>query len=105
MKKDNPGSTARAIYMYFRVAFAIALLTAVGAGLLLAENGTRQINGTEPDIAVLSSRDRQVELLFPQSETTLQFRLPQYSMLVDFIPPPLGNVVWFVRAAVEALSQ
>ncbi|MDR3344630.1 MAG: hypothetical protein LBT21_03435 [Oscillospiraceae bacterium] len=106
MTNDKPNSTARAVRVYFRAAFVIALLTAVGVGMLLAEEGTRRVDGAgSQNMAVLSSRDKQVELFFPQSETALHFELPGHTLLSDFLPPPIGNAVWFVRALSEVLDN
>ena len=104
MKKENQSSVFRAISVYFRLAFLILLLTAVGAGLLLAENGTRLIDGNEPDTAVLSSGDRQIELLFPHAEASFQLRLPERSIFSEMLPPPIGNIIWFARAVVESIN-
>ena len=103
MQKEKLNSAASVLRIYFRAAFMVMLLTLTGAGIILAENGTRRVEGTEPDIAVLSQRENRVELLFPKK--TLQFRLPGYTPLTALLPPPLGNAIWFARAIIEVAGS
>ncbi|MDR1409963.1 MAG: hypothetical protein LBJ12_06850 [Oscillospiraceae bacterium] len=104
MTKNNANSTTKALRIYFRAAFVVALLTGVGVGMLLAEEGTRRVDGAQPEnIAVLSSQDKKVELLFPRSETVLQLRLPEHTLWMDMLPPPIGNAIWFGRALRESI--
>jgi hypothetical protein len=103
MKNEKQSAAARAVIIYFRAAIGILLLTAVGAGLLLAESGSLRTEGLQPEnIAVLSSGDRKISLIFPYEEKAMDLRLPRHTVLLEMLPPPLGNAVWFVRSITEA---
>ncbi|MCL2023129.1 MAG: hypothetical protein FWG82_02020 [Oscillospiraceae bacterium] len=98
----TPNGTVAALSMYFRASIVVMLLTAVGVGFLLADNGTRSILGTQPDSAVISSRDRQVEMIFTGQKLTLRFA--ENRLLFELMPAPFGNVLWLFRAVKEAIG-
>ncbi|MDR1805201.1 MAG: hypothetical protein LBQ80_00300 [Clostridium sp.] len=99
------GYLRRGLSVYFRAALVITLLTAFAAGLLLVEDGTRVVEGSsERSLAVLSSTDKQISLLFGQDNAGISLPLPQYNPFMDLLPPPLGNAVWFFRAVTDAFK-
>ncbi|MDR0883666.1 MAG: hypothetical protein LBN05_03550 [Oscillospiraceae bacterium] len=106
MAKTITKSTSRALRNYFRACFVVVLMAAVGAGLILTEDGTQRVeSGDAPEsIAVLQSDAEKVQLLFPNEEMALSFHWPDLPGFVELLPSPLSNVVWLGHAVMDAIA-